>query len=167
MLWFAFIFVSLQSLRQQRNHSFELVGCCDLLLFSYLCKVLDNAKLTPCQAITLWFAFIFVSLQSLRQRRDDYANIDTSCDLLLFSYLCKVLDNQITGTKTRHRLWFAFIFVSLQSLRQLSRNKNTRFDSCDLLLFSYLCKVLDNLVARRYFQGQVVICFYFRIFAKS
>ena len=64
-------------------------------------------------------------------------------------------------------LWFAFIFVSLQSLRQQSKKNGKSNKRCDLLLFSYLCKVLDNFIFLAEHALQVVICFYFRIFAKS
>ena len=140
-LWFAFIFVSLQSLRQRRFIFDSAIICCDLLLFSYLCKVLDNDDGEYFDVYWLWFAFIFVSLQSLRQRTPHSSILDESCDLLLFSYLCKVLDNYANSLFKPDKLWFAFIFVSLQSLRQLK---------------------IDNAQ-----KELVVICFYFRIFAKS
>ena len=141
--------------------------CCDLLLFSYLCKVLDNPILFWFKFDRLWFAFIFVSLQSLRQPNQRCRLLVWRCDLLLFSYLCKVLDNPIWERERRKSLWFAFIFVSLQSLRQRVENKSLARLGCDLLLFSYLCKVLDNHNHLQSLTTRVVICFYFRIFAKS
>ena len=141
--------------------------CCDLLLFSYLCKVLDNLKSNTTLLYLLWFAFIFVSLQSLRQLFMLNRNKFICCDLLLFSYLCKVLDNSILDRRIASVLWFAFIFVSLQSLRQPFILLSSLLSSCDLLLFSYLCKVLDNNTLNKWSMCNVVICFYFRIFAKS
>ena len=144
----------------------QMYGC-DLLLFSYLCKVLDNSvNYQPYKAV-LWFAFIFVSLQSLRQQLILCLCQRYSCDLLLFSYLCKVLDNYIKNRLLFSKLWFAFIFVSLQSLRQHSNVPISLSPCCDLLLFSYLCKVLDNYAPLNIASIPVVICFYFRIFAKS
>ena len=140
---------------------------CDLLLFSYLCKVLDNEFYHTSYKNPLWFAFIFVSLQSLRQRLRGQIGQINSCDLLLFSYLCKVLDNTIKKLVIKIELWFAFIFVSLQSLRQRVGGCSIVDVGCDLLLFSYLCKVLDNITDWYMQVTCVVICFYFRIFAKS
>ena len=110
---------------------------------------------------------IFVSLQSLRQPSKIRCKLYNSCDLLLFSYLCKVLDNSEDHAYLVYGLWFAFIFVSLQSLRQLRPCPLRHPCGCDLLLFSYLCKVLDNVRHLRLTPKRVVICFYFRIFAKS
>ena len=166
-MWFAFIFVSLQSLRQQLPWRKKHRPSCDLLLFSYLCKVLDNRCIRTCTRYELWFAFIFVSLQSLRQQFFYCFFNLFSCDLLLFSYLCKVLDNVRDDKRRSVELWFAFIFVSLQSLRQHELEIEGKYCCCDLLLFSYLCKVLDNVVLTKVPTVVVVICFYFRIFAKS
>ena len=51
--------------------------------------------------------------------------------------------------------------------KNINRKVTIYINGCDLLLFSYLCKVLDNKTLKLYKGLFVVICFYFRIFAKS
>ena len=144
-LWFAFIFLSLSYWQQLREIPLAEDHSCDLLSFSYLCRTDNNLQPpgVPDLHVVICFHFpIFVVLTTTPLRGE---SLDTSCDLLSFSYLCRT-DNNIpidydyvrivvicfhfpifvvlttTILQILRRdimLWFAFIFLSLSYWQQL------------------------------------------------
>ena len=145
-LWFAFKFLPLQYLRQRRLVDFavaSVVICFQILTFAVSATAFFSARSV---STLLWFAFKFLPLQYLRQPRAPGSPSSRSCDLLSNSYLCSICDSNrsantgyfavvicfqiltfaVSATASTlprfcpFRLWFAFKFLPLQYLRQLS-----------------------------------------------
>ena len=215
-LWFAFILLSL-SYWKQRNWGYPIqLFCCDLLSFYYLCRtgnnvlppllpptmvvicfhftifvVLETTKMNEQRsAVTLWFAFILLSLSYWKQLlllRDAHGG---GCDLLSFYYLCRTGNNRrphhplaagvvicfhftifvVLETteeyygEERAKLWFAFILLSLSYWKQQRKCLPFLMPSCDLLSFYYLCRTGNNIRRKGHVFQVVVICFHFTIF---
>ena len=138
-LWFAFIFLSLSYWQQPMPRPYNTPQGCDLLSFSYLCRTDNNPISSGEFQESLWFAFIFLSLSYWQQQIQNYIEIQYSCDLLSFSYLCRT-DNNKTSSPTAAAM------------------------SCDLLSFSYLCRTDNNFYPYQTCEPTVVICFHFPIF---
>ena len=171
MICFHFtIFVVLETTGKK---SFPYGRGCDLLSFYYLCRTGNNlirfenietgvvicfhftifvVLETTYQSvfttrITLWFAFILLSLSYWKQPIRNWLACSVCCDLLSFYYLCRTGNNCIptrsnTGlvvicfhftifvvleTTMRYKnpcptvLWFAFILLSLSYWKQRAR----------------------------------------------
>ena len=171
-LWFAWEFLPLQGPWQRcddNSRKKKVVICLRILTFA---RSLTTSWRCRVHRSSLWFAWEFLPLQGLwqRTRREDRAYL--CCDLLENSYLCKVFDNTSTELEDwayvviclriltfarslttwmptgnlSGRLWFAWEFLPLQGLWQLSCSDVNAILSCDLLENSYLCKVFDNLL---------------------
>ena len=118
-LWFAFILLSLSYWKQQRLVELESMCCCDLLSFYYLCRTGNNKKnFSPIRGeVVICFHFtIFVVLETTDPQ-------------------------YITHP---HKLWFAFILLSLSYWKQPFIWIRKILDSCDLLSFYYLCRTGNN-----------------------
>ena len=192
-LWFAFKFLPLQYLRQLYNNKGHIYHSCDLLSNSYLCSICDSNSREPTRRTLLWFAFKFLPLQYLRQRRKQPARNLPRCDLLSNSYLCSICDSDTFGYQRAWyvvicfqiltfavsatafasskilpvALWFAFKFLPLQYLRQQSVGGAYDAEGCDLLSNSYLCSICDSRFIYYVALFSVVICFQILTFAVS
>ena len=190
--------------------------CCDLLSFYYLCRTGNNGflNLAPvirvvicfhftifvvlettyhglgCVQLTLWFAFILLSLSYWKQLTCTTDGMFIGCDLLSFYYLCRTGNNYVQflilytmvvicfhftifvvlettiGLQLHQtgQLWFAFILLSLSYWKQPSRRGIICPLRCDLLSFYYLCRTGNNNISLTVYDGSVVICFHFTIF---
>ena len=140
--------------------------------------------------MSLWFAFILLSLSYWKQRTRLAARPATCCDLLSFYYLCRTGNNSKFNELWRHHvvicfhftifvvlettvtartniavgLWFAFILLSLSYWKQRCLQQCQRDFRCDLLSFYYLCRTGNNSNTWTKPDTCVVICFHFTIF---
>ena len=172
--------------------AWNFISSCVVICFHFCIFVVLATTLSfTCYAsLLLWFAFIFVSLSYWQQRRGQEYFFHSSCDLLSFLYLCRTGNNTATSTNWgatvvicfhfcifvvlattitltyswSHKLWFAFIFVSLSYWQQRSVNRINFSYRCDLLSFLYLCRTGNNRLQKGYALKWVVICFHFCIF---
>ena len=131
------------SLRILQDSLWVVVICFQILTFAVSATAFFSARSV---STLLWFAFKFLPLQYLRQPRAPGSPSSRSCDLLSNSYLCSICDSNrsantgyfavvicfqiltfaVSATASTlprfcpFRLWFAFKFLPLQYLRQLS-----------------------------------------------
>ena len=144
VLWFAFILLSLSYWKQRAISILRIKFSCDLLSFYYLCRTGNNyiyshgvlltvvicfhftifvvLETTPIcsteSALSLWFAFILLSLSYWKQRYKSYIYELLSCDLLSFYYLCRTGNNRQTKTFILWKVVICFhftIFVVLET----------------------------------------------------
>ena len=166
LLWFAFILLPLPYWKQPKRWEDSFVYGCDLLSFYYLCRtgnsasstlsklsfvvicfhfttfaVLETACLGICWLPTLlWFAFILLPLPYWKQPLNASSDVQGSCDLLSFYYLCRTGNSGIRKNYWRKSLWFAFILLPLPYWKQPSYWNGNWRSCCDLLSFYYLCR---------------------------
>ena len=190
MLWFAFILLSLSYWKQPNHAKHSLGRSCDLLSFYYLCRTGNNNSLDMITKLTLWFAFILLSLSYWKQRQISPNHWFSCCDLLSFYYLCRTGNNEralfqsqatvvicfhftifVVLETTRAKLirilcplWFAFILLSLSYWKQHTFLSSSLKAGCDLLSFYYLCRTGNNMANVMNMKQVVVICFHFTIF---
>ena len=145
-LWFAFILLSLSYLKQLVRIASSAVSRCDLLSFYYLCRTWNNDgasgfysfRVVICfhftifvvlettllliysVAISLWFAFILLSLSYLKQPKSSAGTDRLRCDLLSFYYLCRTWNNRSSASAACTSVVICFhftIFVVLETTR--------------------------------------------------
>ena len=140
--------------------------------------------------LSLWFAFILLSLSYWKQHKTQELKEVKGCDLLSFYYLCRTGNNAddkvhtgfgvvicfhftifvvLETTEGRYLapvavLWFAFILLSLSYWKQPIHLLNMLSAGCDLLSFYYLCRTGNNKYELVTAMNFVVICFHFTIF---
>ena len=170
MLWFAFIFLSLSYWQQRETQQVTARYGCDLLSFSYLCRTDNNVELykrraegvvicfhfpifvvlttTPpntwAPTLSLWFAFIFVSLSYWQQLPRSVESLMDGCDLLSFSYLCRTDNNDFFVHLLRDYVVICFHFPIFVVLTTTQKKNGVCSVGCDLLSFSYLCRTDNN-----------------------
>ena len=215
VLWFAFILLSLSYWKQPQLFPLTTPLCCDLLSFYYLCRTGNNnrpadvcasdvvicfhftifvvlettvwrATLSP---LTLWFAFILLSLSYWKQLHLEYGVtrgvvicfhftifvvLETTstgsggllprCDLLSFYYLCRTGNNERVSKSPAPGVVICFhftIFVVLETTRASSTPLRWTLWFAFILLSLSYWKQRFALECRKY---GVVICFHFTIF---
>ena len=164
LLWFAFILLSLSYWKQPLSRRTRAASCCDLLSFYYLCRTGNNPLLFPDFHLTLWFAFILLSLSYWKQRAYVSTDRTDGCDLLSFYYLCRTGNNSNHNTYICDEVVICFhftIFVVLETTLKIEYQwKYGLWFAFILLSLSYWKQRRNNGKDNRY----VVICFHFTIF---
>ena len=154
--------------------------------------LLRRMRNTKIEQTMLWIATFFVPLHVLLHPSWTTTGRSTSCELLLFFYLCTFFYNLSEQTTQLSELWIATFFVPLHVLLQLDQNtsveltvvncyffcnfarsfttnqpnSNARY-CCELLLFLYLCTFFYNQGAYLSNHTIVVNCYFFCTFARS
>ena len=190
VLWFAFILLSLSYWKQPLSSMRKTWLCCDLLSFYYLCRTGNNIRLKISKYKKVVICFHFTIFVVLETTKIETAQSCVRCDLLSFYYLCRTGNNKTLFINTErivvicfhftifvvlettshggesglHKLWFAFILLSLSYWKQLAVKFRLKERCCDLLSFYYLCRTGNNWLSAARSFSCVVICFHFTIF---
>ena len=119
MLWFAFILVSLNHWKQLRPSNIETFFVVICFHFSIFEPLETTTASTTIRIMSLWFAFILVSLNHWKQLffiRHVFRIVVICFHFSIFEPLETTYNY---GRRKHYLLWFAFILVSLNHWKQL------------------------------------------------
>ena len=94
--------------------------------------------------LSLWFAFILLSLSYWKQRCRHHFRAKASCDLLSFYYLCRTGNNEELPALLLQGVVICFHFTIFVVLETTPSKGTGTPSSCDLLSFYYLCRTGNN-----------------------